>query len=297
VRASGYQFLVFVLLSATGILPALANNTTEDRVTQAAANFEPVHWAFSSFFGTGWYQKKDARSVYVLRIPPRQVLRQSSITDTGERRVGVEISYPLTIGLHNIEDLGGVLNNDNFGTVALAPGIAIEFPVSKDWYLRMSAHAGWGTELEQGDSAWIYSAGVKSRYRFSSSDRYRWYLLNGVYYAGFSPDRGRSDQLLVGEAGLEFEQLLANARLLDRPVNLHWNLMYAFYGRDLHFNLPDGSFEPIEDQFEIGLQASFRDGPFKLFGLNIHRVGIGYRFSPNGEFSALTFSLRSWFTK
>ena len=25
--------------------------------------FEPVHWAYSSFFGTGWYNVDDARSI------------------------------------------------------------------------------------------------------------------------------------------------------------------------------------------------------------------------------------------
>jgi hypothetical protein len=274
-----------------------ADTSSVSASEQPLRNFEPVHWAFSSFFGTGWYQKKDARSVYVLRIPPRQVLRQTSISETGERRVGIEIKYPLTIGLHDIEDLGGILEDDNFGTIAFTPGITLEFPVNPDWYLRMSAHAGWGKELELGDSAWIYSAGIKSRYLLSSGERHRWYLLNGIHYAGYTPDPGRSDYLFVAEAGLEYEQALENFTMLDRPVNLHWNLMYAFYGRDLHFNLPDGSFDPIEDQLEFGFQASFRDGPFKLFGLNIHRVGIGYRFSPSGEFSALTFSLRSWFTK
>jgi len=73
--------------------------------------------------------------------------------------------------------------------------------------------------------------------------------------------------------------------------------MYTFLGNELHFNLPDGSFDPIQDHLELGLAMSFRDGPYKLWFFNVHRLGLGYRFSSNGEFSAITLHMRSWFTK
>lgn len=259
--------------------------------------FEPVHWAYSTFFGTGWYRVEDARSVYVFRVPLRQVLRESAISATGKRTTGIEVKYPLTVGLHDIDDLGGILQDDNFGTFAFAPGVVLESPVTPNWHLRTFAHFGWGKEFEGGDSAWIYSVGLKSRYRFPSDNRYQWYLFNGFYFAGYSPDLGRSDDLLIAETGVEFQQPLKRARLMNRPIDLHWNLMYSFLGNNLRFSLPDGSFRPVENQFEVGLQASFRDGPFKFLGMNIHRLGIGYRFSSSGEFSAITFSTRSWFTK
>ena len=258
--------------------------------------FEPVHWAYSSLFGTGWYQIKDARSVFVLRLPPRQTVRRASISESGERKWGVEIKYPLTIGLHDVEDIGGIIDNDNFGTVSFVPGVELEFPVNQRWYLRPFAHIGWGKELELGESAWIYNIGIKSHYSFPSKTKNTWFLLNGLRYAGYSPDEGRSDVLAVAELGVEFNQPLNTATLMGRPLDLHWNLMYSFFGKELHFNLPDGSFDPIQDQIELGLQMSFRDGPYKLWFLNIHRLGLGYRFSTSGQFSAITFSMRSWFT-
>ena len=72
------------------------------------SDFQPVHWGFSAFFGTGWYQVDDARSVFVLRIPPRQTVRESSYGGVGDRQIGIEIHYPLTLGLHNIDDLPGI---------------------------------------------------------------------------------------------------------------------------------------------------------------------------------------------
>jgi hypothetical protein len=39
---------------------------------------QTVHWALSSYFGTGWYQVGDNRSVFVFRIPPRWTVRRSA---------------------------------------------------------------------------------------------------------------------------------------------------------------------------------------------------------------------------
>ena len=259
-------------------------------------DFEPIHWAYSSFFGTGWYQVEDSRSVFVIRMPVRQVLRESSYSDTRQRKIGLELKYPLTIGLHNVDDIGGILETDNFGSITFAPGIEMEVPINDRWYIRSFAHIGWGKELNTGESAWIYYTGVKSRYAFPGQ-KYDWYLLNSLYYAGYSPDQGRSDHLAVAQLGAEFRQPLSNATLSGQPVDLHWSLMYSFLGRELHFNLPDGNFDPIEDQFEATIAMSLRNGPYEFWLFKIHRLGVGYQFSSNGQFKAVTIRLRSWFTQ
>jgi hypothetical protein len=283
---TGYaNALVFMLLlSISGSL--LADET----------DFEPIHWAYSSFFGTGWYQIQDSRSVFVMRMPIRQTIRESSLSDTGERQTGIQIKYPLTLGLHDVDDIGGILEQDNFGTVSFTPGIEFEFPINDRWYMRSFVHAGWGKELNTGDSAWIYYAGVKSQYAFPG-EKYDWYLLNSLYYAGYAPDSGRSDHLAVAQLGAELRQPLSKATLFGRNIDLHWTLMYSFLGNELHFNLPDGNFDPIEDQFEATIAISLRDGPYKLWFFNIHRLGIGYQVSSNGQFKAITFQMRSWFTQ
>ena len=258
--------------------------------------FEPVHWAYSSFFGTGWYQVEDARSVFVVRAPIRQTLRKSSLAETGARKLGIEIRYPVTVGFHDIEDLGGIIEDDNFATASFTPGIELEIPVNQRWYLRTLAHVGWGSDLRDDDSAWIYYAGIKSRYVFPAS-KYEWSLLNALYYAGYTPDEGRSDHLAVAQIGAELRQPLDRATIKGEPVDLHWKVMYSFLGNELHFNLPDGTFDPIGDQIEIGLQMSLRNRPFKLWFFDIHRIGLGYQFSSDGQFTAITFSMNSWFRK
>jgi len=266
-------------------------------VSVLGEDFEPVHWAYASFFGTGWYSIDGARSVFALQVPFRQTLRESSISEAAERKLGLEIRYPVTIGLHDVQDFGGIIDNDNFGTIAFAPGVELEIPINKRWYLRPFAHIGYGRELEKGESAWVFYTGIKSRYVFPSKNKYEWSLLNGLYFGGYRPDEGRSDHMAVASMGVELLQPLNNAQLAGRPVDLHWNLMYTFLGNKLHFNLPDGSVDPIQDHVELGFAVSLRDGPYKLWFLNVHRLGLGYRFSTSGEFTAITFHMRSWFTK
>ena len=258
--------------------------------------FEPVHWAYSSFFGTGWYNVDDARSVFVVRVPFRQILRRSAFSETGARELGIEIRYPLTLGMHQIEDLGGIIQDDNFATASFAPGLELEIPVNQRWYLRSSAHAGWGTDLKNDESAWIYYAGIKSRYVFPAK-KYQWSLLNSLFYAGYSPGEGRSEHLAVAQIGIEFLQPLNKLTIRGEPVDLHWNMMYSFLGNEIHFDLPDGTFNPVGDQIEIGLQVSLRNRPFNIWLFEVQRLGVGYQFSPDGELTAVTFSMSSWFTR
>ena len=53
----------------------------------------------------------------------------------------------------------------------------------------------------------------------------------------------------------------------------------------------------IDDLFEVGLAVSLREGPFDFWFWKPDRLGLGIKFSPDGNFSALTFTSRSWFTK
>jgi len=258
--------------------------------------FEPIHWAYSTFFGTGWYQIGDNRSVFVLRIPPRQTLRESGFDDTGKRKIGIDIKYPLTLGMHNIDDLPDFIQKDNFGTVSFTPGVELEIPITEKWYLRTFANVGWGQDLDTGESVWIYYTGVKSRYTFEG-EKFDWALLNGLYYAGYTPDKGSSDSLATAQLGVEFRQPLKNFTLFGREVDLHYNLMYSFLGNDLHFGLPDGGFDVVADQLEVGLAMSFRSKPYKLWFFKVRRLGLGYKFTSQGDFKAITFSMSSWFTK
>ncbi len=255
-----------------------------------------ANWAYSSIFGTGWYQINHNRSVFALKIPVRQTLKTSSITESGKRAIGYEIDYALSIGIYSIDDLPGLVNPDNFATVIFTPGIKLEIPITRRWYLRPFLNFGWGSELEKNDSAWIYHAGIKSRYTFPGNNG-RWSLLNSIYYAGYTPDDGPSNDLAAILTGIEFKQQLKKTSKTGSPIELHWGLSYSFLGDELTFGLPAGDIDSIDDQFEASLAYGYRNRPIKLWFMEFDRVGFGYRFSSNGLFKGVSLNIRSWFRR
>ena len=257
---------------------------------------QTVHWAFSSYFGTGWYQVDDSRSVFVFRIPPRWTVRRSAWED-GQRKLGIEIHFPATIGLHNLDfaDAPGNIAADNFGTFSFTPGIELEIPLNERWALRPYVKAGWGKEFELNETAWIWETGIKSRYAFQT-ERLDWGLIASLQWAGYDQSAGDRDDTGSILLGVEARQPLRSLRL-GRHWDLHWHAAYTFLESPLRFQQTQTDFIVIDDLFEVGLAVSLREGPFDFWFWKPDRLGLGIKFSPDGNFSALTFTSRSWFTK
>jgi hypothetical protein len=256
----------------------------------------PVHWAYSAFFGTGWYTITDNRSVFIFRIPPRQTIRRASFDDTGKRRYGLEIHYLATLGLHNIDDIPGIIEPDNFGTFSFTPGVTVEIPVTRRWSLRPNFHFGWGKEYDSGETAWIYQAGVKSRYTFGA-DRVKGGLLGALNYAGYNPSVGESSDLASFTLGVEFYQPLRWKTGGGDSLRLNWHLTYDWVLDDIDFIRPRQESTAIKDQWELGLALSKGDKPLRLWFINFEHVGLALRWSSGGEFKAITVNLRSPFTR
>lgn len=254
-----------------------------------------VHWAMGAFFGTGWYQVDENRSVYVFRIPPRQTVRKSSIDENGKRKLGVEIQYPLSIGLHQLDDIPDFIDFDNFGTISFTPGVQVEIPVTQKWYLRPYAHIGYGVETSTSDSAWIYYGGLKSRYRLGSG-RVVWSLLNGLYYAGYKPEfdnRGRYGSFMTG---IEVNQPLGHLELGGDPLFLNWHITYNYLFDRLNFHVDEDQAEAVNDQWEIGLALGKGGKNMKIWFISFEHIGLSFKVSSNGKFKAISFNLRSPFT-
>lgn len=260
------------------------------------AEVEPVNWAYSSIFGTGWYTVDDNQSLFALSLPVRQTLRKSSVSDTGERYIGVEIDWATSVGLYQIDDLPGLLDPDNFGSIVFTPGIELEIPVTERWYLRPYANFGWGTKIGSSDSAWIYYTGIKSRYTLPASSN-NWAIINSIYYGGYTPSVGPSSDLAVFQAGIEYRQQLNSISKKHGPVDLHWTLAYSYLGDELTFGLPDGGLDAVDDQIEMAVAYGYRKQPIKIWFMEFDNIGLGYRFSSNGTFKGISLNLGSWFVR
>jgi len=267
----------------------------QDAVPLGADPVEQVHWALGAFFGTGWYQVDSNRSVFILRIPPSQTLREASLAADGERKLGIEIHYPVSLGLSKLEDIPDFIDYQNFSTLSFTPGLELEIPVNSRWSLRPNAHLGYGWESENKDSAWIWYGGIKSRLRLGDG-RVRWSLLNALHYAGYKPQYQQRGQYGGIMTGLEFSQPLGSLELHDEPLYLNWHLTYDWYFDRLNFHLGPERLESFREQWEIGLALGKRGAPIRLWFMSFEHVGLAYRFSSNADFSAITLNFSSPFT-
>ncbi len=260
---------------------------------KADESFNGMHWAFSAFFGTGWYEVSNSESVFILRAPMQQTWRTSSWQE-GQRELGVEFHYPVTLGLHNVDSFNDFTDVNNFGSLAFTPGIEVEIPVTEKWYLRPLVHAGWGKETNGGDAAWIYYGGIKSRFAPGLGDL-DWSVLNAWYYAGYHEDSGDSGSVSMAMAGAEFHHPLQASLANGDELQLNWYVTYSWLFDEAEFASKSGFNQTIHDQWELGFALAPRNRKFKIWFLNFEQLGLSFRASSDGEYRAVSFNASSPF--
>ena len=284
----GRCFIPALLILFFLFLPVSSNGQDSEDIA--------VHWAYSAFLGTGWYKLDGNREVFVLRVPPRWYFRESSISDSGQRQLGIEFHFPLTFGMHKLDEFEDFIDFDNIGTVSFNPGVEIEYPVTERWRLRAYGHLGWGTEIETSDTAWIFDVGVKSRYSFRNGNL-DWGLVNEVFYAGFDEKDQGSDSLGGFMAGFDFSYPISLRSGTGEALQLNWDITYTWLDNDLSFTRTSEISNSVKDEWQIGVAFARRNGPIKIWFLEFQQMGLAYRFNSEGDFRAITFKIRAPFTR
>ena len=267
--------IAILLLAATS--PTIAQDSDETF----------VHWAYASFFGSGWYKVGDEKSVFALRYQPRWQRRESSL-DASRRQFGIEFRLPVTVGFHrfDFDDPLSILEPDNFATVSVTPGIEIDIPITDRWNLKPLACLGGGKELGGDDSALIYWAGIKSEYLLPAK-KLNWTLANTLSYAGYTPDEGRSSDFYALLTGLEFRHGIGSN---NRQLN--WHVAYTIYD-DIDFPLGSIGSVTFTDEWEFGLAMSRADRNIKVWRFSLYRLGLAFRYADGGNVKGIKFVFRS----
>lgn len=255
-----------------------------------------VHWAYSAYFGTGWYRVAGDRDVYVVRMTPRWTWGEPSLDEDGNRSLGLYFKTPISVGLDQFDydDVLGAAEIDNLSFLSVNPGIDIEIPINDIWSLRPYASVGYGEAVNASDSAWTYWAGVKSRVSFRSGE-FNWRLLNQVGFVGYTPNKGPDDAIWPLMAGLEFDYPVGAPTPDGDQLLLHWRAAYTIFADDLDFSGNPVVNRAVSDQWEIGVAIARRDSRIPIWFLNFDMLGLGYRASSTGELKGVTFLFRSMF--
>ena len=256
---------------------------------------EPIHWALASLFGTGWYTIDGNREVYVLRAPMRYTIRETEFGGEAGAQTGIDFHFPATLGYHRVDEIGDFLEPENFSTLSITPGVEFEIPVTEAFWLRPFVMAGYGAGGSDTEDVWLLNAGVKSRYRIER-ERGSWDLLGNLYWAGYREINGEESDGLGGVLlGVERSHAFKRSN-----YNAHLHLSYTYLGRPLEYlevERDQGEQKTIDDFITVGLAFSPKSGRFDFELYRPYQLGLALEFDPDGNYFAIKFNSRSWFTR
>jgi hypothetical protein len=258
---------------------------------------DPIHWAYGAYFGTGVYRVDGGDEAYIFSMRPRWQVREAALDDDGRRTVGVALRFPVALGVYGLDaaDLATTFALNNVSTLSAVPGVEFDVPIGARWSLKPLANLGWGAELDGDASAWIYWAGVKSRFLFPR-DNATWALVNALTYVGYSANSHESGNVLPLFTGFEVDRPLGMKKVADEPVVLHWHVGYTSYVNQLEL-VNNIEHVRLEDEWELGLAFSTGPEPLRLWRLKWDRVGVAYRFDSGGDFSGISLYFSSLYER
>lgn len=257
--------------------------------------FEPtIHWAYASFFGTGWYKISDERSGFIMRMTPRWAIGETDLQEDEERKIKYTLRVPLTVGVArlDLEDIPGIIDLDNFSTASVSTGLDADIPVNQRFSIRPNVEAGYATILGESDYAWTYRLDLKTRTRFESGEL-DWDLLIDIGLVGYEANRGDSDDFTYVSAGLEFGYPIGWLSTDDNQSMLYWHLSYVDFIDKVRFQSGIFESDSITNYWQGGIAFGRRDQPLNIWFMQFDRLGLAYNYSASGELRGIKFVFNS----
>jgi hypothetical protein len=259
-----------LLLIAIGLL-AVWDAAAQLRTVEDEGDL--LNWYYAATYGTGVYKAGD-RTVAVLQIPLTHTLRA-----TTDERYGLRIIAPVSFGFYDysFEDVFDEGLPTRVGTVSAMPGIEMEMRVSRRWTLRPYIAAGIGLEVGGEESAWLYDAGLRSRFLIGEDRGVELSLLNRLSLAGYDPSGAPREPLSLFAIGLDVLVPTAT-ELAGRPIYLSFTPSYYYYFRKLRFAQFDEPENQLGHEVELAITVS-TPKPWTILGIDFDRIGIAARTS------------------
>jgi hypothetical protein len=131
-----------------------------------------VHWAYASYFGTGWYRVGDQQSAFIASLAPRWFSGEVESPKSADQRAKYTVRAPVTVGVAqlNFENVPGILDPENFSTVSAGLRADLDVPVTTRFSVRPSAQLSFGTVIGESDYAWTYRGDLRGRYTFRAGN-------------------------------------------------------------------------------------------------------------------------------
>jgi hypothetical protein len=230
-----------------------------------------VNWYYAATFGTGVYTSGD-RTVAVLQLPLSHTLREPA-----QDRWGLRVTLPVSVGFYDYQ-YNDIFNQglpEALSTISFVPGLELEKQVTPRWRLKPYISGGLGWEFEGGSNAWIYDAGLRSRFVLGEDKEVEFALVNRLSLAGYNSNEDSRQPLGYLAIGLDIV-VPTRTELLGRPLIFAMTPAYYRYFRRLRFAQFDDADNSIAEEFELAISVLTRR-PFSILGIDVDRIGVAVR--------------------
>jgi hypothetical protein len=253
-----------------------------------------VHWAYASFFGTGWYKVSNQQSAFIANFAPRWTSGDTGWSKVADREAVYTVRVPVTVGVARLdfEDVPGILDPENFSTVSAGLRADLDLPVTARLSVRPNIQLSYGTVIGENDHAWTYRGDVRGRYSFEAGNL-GWALIGAAGFVGYDASRGTDDSFTYAALGAEFDYPVRWFSSAENQTLLYWHVLYTdFLNRvEVRSNL-DQTVE-VANYWQAGVAFGKKDKLIQFWFLKFDRLGLAYDVSPSGELRGVKFVFRS----
>lgn len=265
-----------VCLGLVALLSAFAFEA-RGQLTGDPEELTDVSYIYSAVMGSGTYKIGDRR-ISMLRAPFAWTQRPMT-----NDQAGIKWTLPVTVGYDalNYPDWLDRFLEDELVTLTVLPGFEVQQRYNDSWVFKPFGNLGAAYDFSRDTpillgvlgirmlGTWMY--GKASEFRVGTSAR-----LAGEY----QPESGHSLGFSMFEAGLDYRRD-TYIKLLSRKTNAgvytRSQLFLPEWGLHEH---PNASEEDVALAHEVGVSAGLQR-PFKILGIPISRVRVGYKFGDN----------------
>ena len=268
----GALICLLVLLWVTAVTVDLVEGKDNDG--------DAINWAYQESLDDGFYFGTQ-ENAQVYDLPLSYAFRSLENDDWG-----LELKFPITIGLYNIES---EKEDVDINLLAVVPGIEFQFPVRNNWILMPVGHLGLGSDTSGEDLIYIYSVGIRSHvlfgwniFSFTLGNAFR----NKGYFTGGG---GADDNFSTFDTGLDM-RFPMGFRIFGKDGYFSiYGINYYFFNETIVIDSEKNSVE-VNSQWEIGITLSTIP-KWKIWFFEIERLGVGYRFGNSFNAVRLVFGM------
>jgi len=253
-----------------------------------------VHWAYASYFGTGWYEISDQQSAFVVSMAPTVRSGDAAWIDGEDRKAVYSLRVPFAVGVTRLDfdDVPGLLDPENFSTVSAGLRADVDVPVTPRFSFRPTAQLSYGTVIGESEYAWTYRGDIRGRYTFRSGDL-DWALIGAAGLVGYEANRDNDDSFTYAAAGTEFGYPVKWFGSGDSQTIFYWHLLYTDFLNRMEVRGRSDQFEEITNYWQAGFAFGKRNEPIKFWFFRFDRLGLAYDVSPSGQLRGLKLVFRS----